>query len=450
VLGSVLLKAPGIVVPLAVSTLTATQSWMGPNYILWNGPLWSVSTVMFFYWRFPYLMPRLRKWQRRRQATRLLALLMWLKFLSGHFVPGQYMQVRSDPTLTLGMFLIGALAGLSRSEAPAPDAMLQAQWARYTDRFSFALLCWLVLAGVFAASSGAAAQLSAAKLSARITIESLIALPFTYWLEAVTMGGNRSCTARFLNTVVLQRVGDWSYAVYCLQFPVWSWCFSLIGHGDSWGPHAFGPGEMLIVMAVLVLVACLSTVFVERPAQRWIQRRFCVPVPMGVNGEAPTRQLESQLTTFEMTLPPGTEPGAMLQFIVPHTGQAIQFEVPGHAMPGAVITVQAQLPVVGAPPASTTCEQWSPESGRCLCMDPDADGELSLWLCLALSGMCCIPRRECCCCNPCNPRAGCGNGCADWRVADLSEVHGMELQSPIVHVGVQAQDVMLQPLQQRS
>ena len=43
-----------------LTTLTITGSWFGP--FLLNLPSWFVSTIWFFYWIFPSLLPKLQKY----------------------------------------------------------------------------------------------------------------------------------------------------------------------------------------------------------------------------------------------------------------------------------------------------------------------------------------------------------------------------------------------------
>jgi len=218
----------------------------------------------------------------------------------------------------------------------------------------------------------------------RVLAESMIVLPFARWLEAVAMAGSASRTVAVLNLSLLRRVGSWSYAVYCLQIPFW--CLYLIMTGRPVADKVFLPYEPWAVMAGLIVVAWLATCFVERPAQRWLQRRLCVPLPT---------QLAEQLVVSE---PPSQE--AAIPKYPPQRRDAWCPEI------GRCLFVFRTLPY----------KQLRSE-GRCLCVDPTDDAELTSTLCMALSCPCCIPRRECCCFNPFNPWAGFGNRYADWRTA---------------------------------
>jgi len=270
------------------------------------------------------------------------------------------------------------------------------------------------------------------QLAARITVEANIALPFSYWLEAITIAGRDAWSVRALNTRVLHYLGSWSYGVYCLQIPVWSWIITL--KGSTWGPLAFRPYEMLPAMAALVLAAWFATAWIEKPVQKWIQRKFCVPVPYEIDTQMCSgAQIQPQLTPISVTIPPGVLPGTVLQVSVPQLNQVIQVQVPPNIAPGTVLTVQAALPAPGAVVSAGTCrEHWSPESGRCLCIDPQASGDFSLPLFAAFTCPCCIPKRECCCFNPYNPRARCGNCFADWRAGrDAAEDAPPRQQVPL-------------------
>ena len=95
--------------------------------------------------------------------------------------------------------------------------------------------------------------------------------------------------------------------------------------------------------------------------------------------------------------------------------------------------VQRKLCVV-VPPPGTLCRAtkqpgtskrwfWFDGCFFAACFDPDEPPRDTAChiakLCCAHSWPCCIPAHECCCFNPCNPCAGCGNGCAECRRLDI-------------------------------
>uniref|UniRef100_A0A7S2JXI0 Uncharacterized protein n=1 Tax=Zooxanthella nutricula TaxID=1333877 RepID=A0A7S2JXI0_9DINO len=294
----------------------------------------------------------------------VLAACMWLKYLD----VWDYVEIRTFPPLAMGTFLIGSLAGLRRLEAEAPSPDAQLRWARCTDVVALGLVGWAALAGVLALRSGRA------NLSSRVAVEATITWVFAEWIQAATLAGRQAYIVTFLCSWPLQQLGSFSYGVFCLQYPVWAWC--AWAKGSSWGPGSFSPGESVVAMLAVLAAACAATYLVEEPVQRWLQRRLCVPVPPC----APKAR--------------GSERGC------PWRGHARSWG----AGPSAGLAARC-----GEGP------EWSPETGRCLCLDPAADGDFSLAAFCALSCPCCIPRRECCCFNPFNPRAGCGSRFSDWR-----------------------------------
>lgn len=326
---------------LVLVTLTSTQAWLSEGGLLWNGPLWSVSTIAFFYMRFPYLVPRLKKWQKRRRAMRILALAMFLKYGVGDLMT--YYRARFWPPCQIGTFLLGVLAGLNRTQARVLTAPEQKLWARYADGLTLALVVWLVSAGAVAFLFGDVGQYVARNL-----VERMIALPFTYWLEALTVAGKDAWTVRILNAYVMKKAGSWSYGVYCLAIPVWAW-HAYLKDGRTWFPDVLQPLEQWLPIASLFVSAWVANSLIEVPLQGRLQRWLCVHIP-------PTE----------------------------------------------------------APPQPSPAQQPQTPNNCLKCMDIDKDGELDVTLVMALSCPCCIPQRECCCFNPCNPCAGAGNCCIDW------------------------------------
>lgn len=111
------------------------QAW-NPYYLTFNAPLWSLSTLMFFYLAFPFVAPRL---MRSRHKWKVLA-LVWLVYLippalvvasESYGIPWTGLLHR-NPLLRLPEFLGGILAtGCSAATATVAWCRDAACWPRW-------------------------------------------------------------------------------------------------------------------------------------------------------------------------------------------------------------------------------------------------------------------------------------------------------------------------------
>ena len=187
-----------IVVPL---TITCLQSWfLGILAGSWNGVLWSVSTIVYFYMRFPYLVSRIKSWKNVDRALSILAVIEALKFVASE-VPGvgplNWFILRAFPPAAMPIFLIGTIVGLRRASTstPAPNSPERVFWARRADILGVVLslaasLVWWINQhpGRFAPSD----KLWTVSWRTRWVFEALIPLPFALFLEALTMATDAS------------------------------------------------------------------------------------------------------------------------------------------------------------------------------------------------------------------------------------------------------------------
>lgn len=102
----------------SILQLTMMQAW-NPYYLTYNAPLWSLSTLFFFYLCFPYVAPRLARVQHKWR----LLIILWLLYLVPPLLVVASQQygmpwtglLHRNPLLRLPEFLSGILAyGLFR------------------------------------------------------------------------------------------------------------------------------------------------------------------------------------------------------------------------------------------------------------------------------------------------------------------------------------------------
>lgn len=249
--------------PLSLALVaTGMQAWVPEAALRWNPPAWSLSCELFFYALFPLLARIIGARQGRRALV-----VGGLAWLVGVALPAAYLALAPDgittPTITdegawlnavklsplarLPDFMIGVAAGtLFADGARVP------RWAG-----ALSLLCTLAIA-----ASGLAPPL--------VLHNALLAPAFAVvimWLAVDT-----GALARALSSRLLVLLGEASYALYLLHVPLFLWAMALTR------TTALAPSRALIVGAVAVPVAVGAHLLLERPARRWLRRRFAVGV----------------------------------------------------------------------------------------------------------------------------------------------------------------------------
>ncbi len=238
---------------------TLLQSWI-PNwrwYQAGNSVGWSLSTELFFYACFPFIIPLIvRASLRHRQLMMLASTAVAIAIpLAAHpdawHVSHQsgvaYWLVYTCPVTRLPEFICGALAGSLL--AAGVRLRLPVAWA-----------------GVIALVGYLAAGQVPAYLG-------FVAVPIVPVLLLVFCAAEADLTARpsFLRAPVLVLLGVWSYAFYLMHQMVIRSAFLLI--------HSYGitfPLRGVVALAAVgtaVVCAYLLYTFVEHPAERLLMRR---------------------------------------------------------------------------------------------------------------------------------------------------------------------------------
>ena len=117
------------------------------------------------------------------------------------------------PLFFMGMLLGSMRLRLAR-HGVKPD--VERFWTKYTDYGSCIMSCWLVTCIV-------CSRVVSDSKNIRIFNEFFLTAPVAFWLYGVTIARN-SYTVHALRHPVLQAIGTWSFAMYLLQFPLFtSW-----------------------------------------------------------------------------------------------------------------------------------------------------------------------------------------------------------------------------------
>jgi peptidoglycan/LPS O-acetylase OafA/YrhL len=240
--------------------LTLLQAWTPWTAWYWNIPAWSLSVEVFFYLCFPFVAPLVGR-VRPKSSLWLIAAL----WLAGLAVPIAYcllypadlhvslqraqIAIETNPILRLPEFLAGISLG------------------------------WIFVSG-FRFSRRVASLLSIAALAVLLTIaafSSFVPRPlFTNGLLVPVLGlliftlaHQSGILAKFLSHPILKLLGDASYAIYVLQFPVASLLRVTPGNCTF--------AKFFLYIVVLIFSSILTFFFVEQPMRShiktWLGRR---------------------------------------------------------------------------------------------------------------------------------------------------------------------------------
>jgi len=276
-IGCILIRAhdPRVVVPewswiaphmwlSAALSVTLLQSWLPQTALAWNMPNWSLSVEAFFYFMFPFLLPRMTRLTRSQlvaiiPAGWLLALACTLAYT--HFHPdgpgavdpttlGPWINtLKFHPLMRLPEFLMGMASGLLflRSERNQK-------------------LAWpLVLIGLAAIALVAALS---PWIPYMVIHTALLAPAFTVLIYGVAL---RPAGLGVLEGRVGEALGEASYPFYLLHSMVISTFFVA-----DWSTHTNRHQTLLGFATWLLLavaIAMLVDRFIERPLRRLLRPR---------------------------------------------------------------------------------------------------------------------------------------------------------------------------------
>jgi peptidoglycan/LPS O-acetylase OafA/YrhL len=243
-------------------TLLLMQGWSPTLSTFWNTPAWTLTTDVFFYSLFPWLVTLRRPRTRNRIVWSLLGFwclsfilpaLYTLLSLDGDPYPGRYSNglwlrfIKFGPLQHLPSFLFGmALASLN-------DLIPE------RSRLRIAL-------GIGAFSALYVVLYFGSHMPYLFMHDGLL-MPL-YGMVVLALAG-RNFIARLFSIYPLIIIGEASYCLYILHFNVW-----LFLHDDTHiieraGLLRFDPWLSYII---IVSFAVAAMYLVERPGQRWIKR----------------------------------------------------------------------------------------------------------------------------------------------------------------------------------
>lgn len=243
-------------------SVTLLESWIPQAALAWNMPNWSLSVEAFFYFMFPFLLPRLTRLSRRQlmaivPAGWLVGIVCTLAYM--HFHPdgpeittktvGPWINaIKYHPLMRLPEFLMGMAGGM---------LFLR----REHDR----KLAWLL---VFAGLAAIAAVVVLSPWIPYLVIHTALLAPaFTVLIYGVAL---RPAGVEVLENRVMEALGEASYPFYLLHTMVMSSFF--INWSTGVNSHQTLAG-LATWFLIAVTIAVLVNRFIERPLRRLLRPR---------------------------------------------------------------------------------------------------------------------------------------------------------------------------------
>ena len=245
-----------------------------------NGPLWTLSVICFYYICFPWILTILQKVTRLKLWLVVHFVLSIASFLlCWHlyeiYWPGYgnaYIFARGFPPGRISVFVVGILIGLKRSSMMAGSksetndaVVVQASQraGRLADIIGLSLIVLYCLC-IWISPVYDLAQI------VRVTIEVGLTLPFALWLYLLStpeIEAHCFLVSHFLNLSVMQKLGEFSFAMYGLHMPIGVYLtFAVYGTGDEKPPYWF----ILPMLSVSIFCSWLFNIVVDKPIQRYI------------------------------------------------------------------------------------------------------------------------------------------------------------------------------------
>lgn len=227
--------------------LLLVQNWGFTPELSWNHPAWSISTEAAAYILFPFAVLALR-WERLRPAVLVGIVVLLAGALQAVFTAAGESRLGGDI----------AHLGLVRCLAEFAIGMVLANlYTVWRDRRGAAVLLALTGAGLL----GWVMALGTAQVL-------LIPIGFACLLLALAL--DRGPAARLLGGKLPVWLGDVSYATYLVHFPLFI-AVKLVLVGDDLQLSAAG---FAAYCAVLLALSGGLYHWLEKPAQRWLNRRW--------------------------------------------------------------------------------------------------------------------------------------------------------------------------------
>jgi peptidoglycan/LPS O-acetylase OafA/YrhL len=262
----------------AVLYLTLLQSWTPWTAWYWNIPAWSLSVEVFFYFCFPFAALRLCKVPPRTCLK--LAGVIWLLGLAAPALYCAFWPVASHTPLPLGQVALetNPIMRLPEFLAGMLIGRIFVSGFRLTPR----LASWLSVVAL----ASLVLALSFSSAVPRLLFSNGLLTPF-FALLIFTLAHQSGLLAKFLSHPALKVLGEASYAIYILQYPVSYLC--QLDH------NKFSILRFSVYLLALIVLSVFTFFFIEQPLRRRL-RSLGSAKKQTSNARSPEAPLTHQVT----------------------------------------------------------------------------------------------------------------------------------------------------------
>lgn len=241
------------------------QAWFPLTALMWNLPAWSLSVEAFFYALFPWIVGVASQ----RSPMRMLAFAYvgviataciiyiftdYYRALDQEDASAQWLHILFfySPPFHLAQFVLGVALGLC--------------FIRYENVFKSAFIAEALLL------SGLAMLILVVQYKSEgrwVLSPPIISIVFS----AIILGGASGTgkISKLLSMPTLVTLGEASYALYIIHYPILIWWKWLLKRMSS---VAIPPiAEFFVYVSFAIVCSVLVLLFLEKPARRWLIRR---------------------------------------------------------------------------------------------------------------------------------------------------------------------------------